>query len=85
MILEAILTVIAWRKGWGPIALLPMAFALVVGLIVGATHQPLAMALLGDAVAYVAFFFMIKKGRKVSQPAPAAPANMKPQVEQPAA
>lgn len=85
MILEVILTVVAWRKGWGPMALLPLAFAALWGFFAGANNQPLAVILIGDAAAYVAFYFMIKNGRKASRPAPAMPVNPAPEFHPPAA
>lgn len=85
MILEVILTVVAWRKGWGPMALLPLAFAALWGFFTGANNQPLTVILIGDAVAYVVFYFMIKNGRPASRQVPAAPAHPAPEFRQPAA
>ena len=75
MIIEGILTSIAWRKGWGPVALLPLAAAILLGLIGGVEHS-LAIGLFGDVVCYVALISMIVKGRKsAATPAtPSAPA-----------
>jgi hypothetical protein len=74
MIIEGILTSIAWRKGWGPLALLPLAAAILLGLIGGAENS-LAIGILGDVICYAALITMIAKGRKKSEPAaPAAPA-----------
>jgi hypothetical protein len=79
MIIEAILTSIAWRKGWGPVALLPLAFAILLGLIGGAEHS-LAIGLFGDVVCYVALISMIVKARKKADNA-AAPAVATPTPE----
>ena len=47
-IVEIVLTVAAWRKGWGARALLPLgcslSFAFILGLIVGATGSSVITA-----------------------------------------
>lgn len=35
LIIEIVLTVFAWRKGWKWLALLPMGLALIIGALIG--------------------------------------------------
>jgi hypothetical protein len=40
LIIESILTVTAWRKGWKAWALVPMGVAFTIGFLVGASYGP---------------------------------------------
>lgn len=37
LIIQIIMTVVAWKKGWGPKALLPMVIGLGLAFIIGFT------------------------------------------------
>lgn len=67
LILEIILTVTAWRKGYGALALLPLAFAIGIGFIVGSAN-PESVDWLGfiwiDILAIVALIIMIATASK---------------------
>jgi hypothetical protein len=85
-IIEIILTVTAWRKGWAGKALLPvgicLAFGFLVGLMAGATNTPvenlLPVALVGDLAAIVSLIVM-------SANAPAGAEQAAPVRSEPAA
>lgn len=88
LIIEIMLTVTAWRRGWKALALLPVAicvgFGFVVGLGCGATGGDIDDAI-GPCVAVelcclVALIIMAVRGRKVAQvdalnASPAIPAH----------
>jgi hypothetical protein len=64
-ILSIVLTVVAWRNGWGPRALLPIVITTVLGLIVGAvlgesTPTAIAGALI-DVVGLAALMLMVRQ------------------------
>ena len=81
MIIELILTIVAWRKGWGPLALIPVAVGFVLGIIGSAMADSLVPAVMGDMLIYAALITMIVAGRKKLTAAPAAPAVAAPSVE----
>lgn len=70
MIIELILTVVAWRKGWGPIALLPFAVGMVLGVIGAGMSNSLVPAVMADLMIYAALITMIVAGRKKATTAP---------------
>ena len=78
LILEVLLTVSAWRKGWGPMALLPIAIGVPVGVLVATATQSMASAFVVDLLITGTLIAMSYNGRKpqlTAQPAPAAPAQ----------
>jgi len=77
LVLEVLLTVSAWRKGWGPIALLPLAIGVPLGVLVMINTQSMVPGFIADVMVTIVLFVMTSKGRQ-SQPAPqpaAVPAN----------
>jgi hypothetical protein len=81
LLLEIGLTVVAWRKGWGARALLPMGIGLVIAFLTGmaltlagldvASVRLLAFALdIAVIVAQVAMI-RIRPGLESNEPAPA--------------
>jgi len=71
MLIELALTIAAWRKGWGPIALLPVAIGFTFGLTLANIDHSIAPAVMADVLIYASLITMIVKGRKK----PAAPAT----------
>ena len=68
-ILSIVLTVVAWRKGWGPRALLPIIIATGLDLAVGAVlgeSTPMAIIVGGvvDVVALAALVLMVRQPRR---------------------
>lgn len=70
LLLEIILTVIAWKRGYKALALIPLAFAVFIGLIIGASNPELAESddwlsfIWIDVLAIVALGLMIANARK---------------------
>lgn len=72
LIIEIILTVFAWRKGWKWLALLPVGIALLIGFIIGFSvgFSGGDVSTLGngvifiDVMAIIALIIMIVKGPK---------------------
>ncbi len=78
LILEVLLTVSAWRKGWGPMALLPIAIGVPLGVLFAIATQSMASAIVVDLAITGALIAMSYNGRKpqlTAQPTPAAPAQ----------
>jgi hypothetical protein len=71
MIIELILTITAWRKGWGPIALLPMIVGFTVGVLGSGMSNSLVPAAVADLMIYAALITMIVAGK--TSPASQAP------------
>lgn len=74
LVLEILLTVSAWRKGWGPMALLPIAIGVPVGVFIAAATHTMASAIVIDLAITGVLFAMSHKGRKpqlTTTPAPA--------------
>lgn len=77
LILEFLLTVSAWRKGWGVRALLPLGlcvlFAVVIGGAVGLSggdvEQAMALGLLGDVLCIAALIGLNVRAPQVDQAA----------------
>jgi large-conductance mechanosensitive channel len=76
MLIELVLTIFAWRKGWGPIALLPLAVGVTFGVVFAQIDHSLVPAVMADILIYATLITMIVVGRK-TQPAhiPHAPAQ----------
>jgi hypothetical protein len=79
LFLEILLTVSAWRKGWGPMALLPLAIGVPLGLLLMANTGSMLVGFLGDVVITAVLYEMTRRGRTaqpVAQPAPAPAAEV---------
>jgi len=72
MLIELALTIAAWRKGWGPIALLPMAIGFTLGLTLARIDNSIAPAIMADVLIYASLITMIVVGRKKPVATPAA-------------
>lgn len=57
--IEAILAVFAWRKGWRSLALVPVAVAVTFGVFCPMAGFPLSVALAGDVVWSAVLIVMI--------------------------
>ena len=78
LILEVLLTVSAWRKGWGPMALLPIAIGVPVAVLIATSTGSIASAIFVDLAITGVLIAMSVNGRKpqlAAQPAPAAPVH----------
>jgi hypothetical protein len=64
MLIELVLTIFAWRKGWGPIALLPLAIGVTLGVLFSGIGNSLAPAVMADVLIYASLITMIAVGRK---------------------
>jgi hypothetical protein len=66
LIIEIVLTVLAWRKGWYAFALLPVAACFAVGYCLGLAGAPNAIVLgfVGDIMAIGVLGVMVAQGRK---------------------
>ncbi len=60
--IEAILAVFAWRKGWRSWALVPVAAAVTFGVFCAMAGLPLSMAVASDVVCSAALIVMIVRG-----------------------
>jgi hypothetical protein len=73
LIVEIILTVFAWRKGWKAWALLPVGIALAIGLLIGFSvgasggnaESVRGIGIFLDIVAIGVLIYMTAKGPKV--------------------
>jgi hypothetical protein len=63
-ILELVLTVCAWKKGWNFKALLPGAAALMIGIYLGSTGGTASTAIVVDFAAIAVLGFMAANGPK---------------------
>ena len=71
MLIELVLTIFAWRKGWGPVALLPLAIGVTIGVLFSSLSNSIAPAVMADVLIYASLITMIVAGRKpqaVAQP-----------------
>ena len=71
MLIELVLTIFAWRKGWGPIALLPLAIGVTLGVLFSGIGNSIAPAVMADVLIYATLITMIVVGHKKT----AAPAT----------
>jgi hypothetical protein len=65
-VLTIILTVAAWRKGWGPRALLPFGITVVIGVAIGvvlgeSSQVGFILGVLSDLVAMAILALMIRQ------------------------
>ncbi len=74
LVLEILLTVSAWRKGWGPMALLPIAIGVPVGVLIAVATQSMGSAIVVDLAITGVLVVMSHKGRKPQLTATPAPA-----------
>jgi hypothetical protein len=75
LILELVLTVVAWRKGWRALALLPLAIGVPVGVFVTTQANSLVPAFIADVLITITLIAMSAKGRKPAVQPVAAPAE----------
>ena len=64
LIVEIVLTIVAWNRGWKWLALIPLGMAFGIGLIAGAsgaTASDLESLLVIDVIAIIALIVMIIK------------------------
>lgn len=59
--IEVILMILAWRKGWKGYALLPLVCAVGFALVLSAMNAPMTAAIPVDLMAIVALIVMIKQ------------------------
>jgi len=68
LILEIVLTIVAWRKGWKAWALLPLGAGFGLGVIMGLLgiipDETSALWLVPDLAAIIALIIMAAKGRQ---------------------
>jgi hypothetical protein len=74
LILEVLLTVSAWRKGWGPKALLPLAIGVPLGVFATINAHSLVPAFVCDVLITIVLIAMSVNGRKAQPAAPSVPA-----------
>ena len=76
-ILEIVLTVKAWKQGWGAKALIPMATGIVVGILMafaataagaGPAGVSRPLALLGDLIVTGTLFYMVRNPKRHAVP-----------------
>ena len=74
LIIEIILTIFAWRKGWNWLALIPVGVAFCIGLIIGASGTPVTdvmSVIIWDILAIIALVVMVSvnpPGKKIDPP-----------------
>ncbi len=73
LIIEIILTIFAWKKGWNWYSLIPLCLAFLIGLIVGLSGGLNPSIILIDVMAIIALIFMVAKGPT----SPTSPPNTK--------
>ncbi len=89
MIIQILLTWFAWKKGWGPKALLPIVVG--VGIVLLGTRDgnqlipPLAGDILIDIVLGIMILMKHNQSKTNAQPAVAAPAVVAETSQRPAA
>ena len=75
LIAEIILTIFAWKKGWRWWALVPMEFALLIGLFMGMgvgesggdVDSVRGISIVLDVLAVIALIVMVTKGPKTNE------------------
>ncbi len=65
--LDIILTVFAWRRGWKAWALLPMGITFIILLFVGVSEETIGLVLFFVLAELGTLIFMVVKPRKKSQ------------------
>jgi hypothetical protein len=59
--IEVILMILAWRKGWKGYSLLPLGCAVGVALVLSSMNAPMTAAIPVDLMAIVALIVIIKQ------------------------
>ncbi len=81
LIVEIVGTILVWRRGWGPYALLPIIGALIAGpviaIMVGGVTGAVYLADLGCVVALAAMYYS-EPERSKTMVAPSRPAVIPP-------
>ncbi len=89
MIIQILLTWIAWKKGWGPKALLPIVVGVGIVLLGAKDGNQLIQPLVGDILIDIVLGIMIlmkhNQSKANAQPAVAAPAIAVETSQRPAA
>ena len=88
MIIQILLTLFAWKKGWGPKALLPIAVGVGIVILGAMNGSQIIPATTGDILIDVVLGIMILNGRKQSKAAVApvaVPAAVPEASQRPAA
>lgn len=68
-IIEILLTIFAWRKGWRWFSLIPVGIAFLIGLMFGFSQiEPGATAIFIDILAMIALILMIVYPKKEKTP-----------------
>jgi hypothetical protein len=79
LIIEIILTIVAWRKGWNWLAIIPVGIAFCIGLIIGASGTPIdnpMSVIIWDILAIIALIVMVAvnpPGKKIEPTKPVDP------------
>lgn len=68
LIAEIILTILAWRKGWRWLAIIPVGIAVLIGMILGFSGGALEGAFVFDILAIIALIVMWSKPPKTEKP-----------------
>lgn len=69
LILEIILTIVAWKRGWKSMALIPVGVVFCIGLIVGATGATaatIASLIIFDVICVIILIVMSITGKNNS-------------------
>jgi len=65
LILEIVLTVLVWNKGWRWLSLIPLGIAVLVGMIIGASGQTeIGAYIIFDVLAVIALIVMLLNPNK---------------------
>jgi hypothetical protein len=61
IIIEIILTIVAWRKGWRWLALIPVSVAFCIGIVIGSSGGPIdpLTLVIWDILAIIALVVMV--------------------------
>ena len=78
--LEILLTASAWRKGWGPRALIPLAATIVGAFLVVEVFGPTLLVVLLDLACVAGLIAMQARGPSRAAPSEALPTDPVPQT-----
>jgi hypothetical protein len=65
--IEIVLAIVAWRKGWKGYALIPVACSLLAGLTLGSMGASFGTLLMAEAVVVTVLGFMIARPPQAKQ------------------